>query len=35
METSVRRNTVRMSWRTPVADTIEPFQHADAVGAPA
>ena len=35
METPVRPNTVRLSWRTSVADTIEPFEHADAIGAPA
>jgi hypothetical protein len=34
METPVRPNTVRVSWRTSVADTIEPFEHADAMGAP-
>jgi len=33
METPVRLNTVRVPWRT-VADTIEPFEHADAMGAP-
>jgi ABC-type transporter Mla MlaB component len=35
METPVRPNTVRLSWRTSVADTIEPFEHADAMGASA
>jgi hypothetical protein len=36
METqAVRPNTVRVSCRTSVADTIEPFERADAMGAPA